>query len=141
MAGTPLTNAATVTERFRRTNFGTLEIEALVNDPKSYTRPWNMKMIDKIVLDTELIDEVCLENESVRSTHESALTRATKIMMHTAARAVHSALPALQSQSNTEALGSEMALRRRSAGSCSLTAALFAGTTFFFSGARPPGEA
>jgi hypothetical protein len=64
MAGTPLTNAATVTERFRRPNFGTLEIDATVNDPKVYTRPWNLKMIDKIVLDTELIDEVCLENES-----------------------------------------------------------------------------
>jgi hypothetical protein len=64
MAGTPLTSAATVTERFRRPSFGTLEIEATVNDPTAYTKPWSMKMIDKIVLDTELIDEVCLENES-----------------------------------------------------------------------------
>src|SRR5579863_60466 len=64
MAGTPLTNAATVVERFRRPNFGTLEIDATVNDPKVYTKPWNLKMVDKIVLDTELIDEVCLENES-----------------------------------------------------------------------------
>ena len=64
MAGTPLTGAATVIERFRRPNFGTLEIEAEVNDPKAYTRPWSFKMIDKIVLDTELIDEVCLENEN-----------------------------------------------------------------------------
>jgi len=63
MVGTPLTSEARVTERFRRPNFGTLEIEATVNDPKSYTRPWSMKMVDKIVLDTELIDEVCLENE------------------------------------------------------------------------------
>jgi hypothetical protein len=64
MAGTPLTGAATVIERFRRPNFGTLEIEAEVNDPKAYTKPWSFKMIDKIVLDTELIDEVCLENEN-----------------------------------------------------------------------------
>jgi hypothetical protein len=64
MAGTPLTDAATVTERFRRPNFGTLEIDATVNDPKAYTRPWSMKMVDKLVLDTELIDEVCLENET-----------------------------------------------------------------------------
>jgi hypothetical protein len=64
MSGTPLTNAATVIERFRRPNFGTLEIEAEVNDPKAYTKPWSLKMIDKIVLDTELIDEVCLENEN-----------------------------------------------------------------------------
>lgn len=64
MTGTPLTSAATVTERFRRPNFGTLEIEATVDDPKAYTRPWNLKMIDKIELNTELIDEVCLEGES-----------------------------------------------------------------------------
>jgi hypothetical protein len=64
MAGTPLTNAATVIERFRRSNFGTLEIEATVNDPKAYTKPWSFRMTDKIVLDTELIDEVCLENEN-----------------------------------------------------------------------------
>jgi hypothetical protein len=64
VAGTPLTSAATVIERFRRPNFGTMEIEATVNDPKAYTRPWSFKMTDKIVLDTELIDEVCLENEN-----------------------------------------------------------------------------
>ena len=64
MTGTPLTGAATVTERFRRPNFGTLEIDATVNDPKAYTRPWSFKMVDKLVLDTELIDEVCLENEN-----------------------------------------------------------------------------
>lgn len=64
MAGTPLTGAATVTERFRRPNFGTLEIDATVNDPKAYTRPWNLKIVNKVVLGTELIDEVCLENEN-----------------------------------------------------------------------------
>ncbi len=64
MAGTPLTGAARVTERFRRPNFGTLEIDATVNDPKAYTKPWNLKIVNRLVLDTELIDEVCLENES-----------------------------------------------------------------------------
>jgi len=63
MTGTPLTSAATVTERFRRPNFGTLEIDATIDDPKAFTRPWNLKMIDKIELNTELIDEVCLEGE------------------------------------------------------------------------------
>lgn len=64
MTGTPLTSAAMVTERFTRPNFGRLEIDATINDPKAYTHPWNLKMIDKIELDTELIDEVCLEGES-----------------------------------------------------------------------------
>jgi hypothetical protein len=64
MAGAPLTNAAKVTERFHRPNFGTLEIEAVVNDPKAYTRPWTVKIVQRIMLDTELIDEVCLEGEN-----------------------------------------------------------------------------
>jgi hypothetical protein len=63
MAGTPLSNAATVTERFRRPSFGTLEIDATVNDPQVFTRPWTVQLRQRLVLDTELIDEVCLENE------------------------------------------------------------------------------
>jgi hypothetical protein len=64
MAGSPLTSAARVTERFRRPAFGTLEIEAVVDDPTMYTRPWSLKIVDKLVVDTELIDEVCLEGET-----------------------------------------------------------------------------
>jgi hypothetical protein len=63
MAGTPLTNAARVTERFRRPNFGSLVIEATVTDPKAFTKSWTMKIDMKLALDTELIDEVCLEGE------------------------------------------------------------------------------
>jgi len=61
--GTPMTNAAKITERFRRLNFGTMEIEITVDDPKAYTRPWTIKMTHKIVLDMELIDYICIENE------------------------------------------------------------------------------
>jgi hypothetical protein len=63
MTGSPLTAAAKVTERFRRPDFGTLRIEATVNDPKAYTKPWTMTLIERLVVDTEMIDEVCLENE------------------------------------------------------------------------------
>jgi hypothetical protein len=63
MAGTPITDAATMTERFRRSNYGTLEVEITVDDRKAYTRPWTVQMPLKITLDTELIDEFCLENE------------------------------------------------------------------------------
>jgi len=63
MAGTPITSAASMTERFRRPTYGTLDIEITVDDPKAYTRPWTVQMPQKITLDTELIDEFCLENE------------------------------------------------------------------------------
>jgi hypothetical protein len=63
LSGSPLTDAARVTERFKRVNFGALEIDVTVDDPKAYTRPWTVTLKQGIVLDTELIEETCLENE------------------------------------------------------------------------------
>jgi hypothetical protein len=62
-SGSPLTSAAKVTERFRRPSFGKLEIEITVDDPKAYTRPWTIRLNQPIVLDTDLLDYICLENE------------------------------------------------------------------------------
>ena len=62
-AGSPLTEAAKITERFRRPNYGTLEIAMTVNDPEAYTKPWTLQLKQEIVLDTELLDYICLENE------------------------------------------------------------------------------
>lgn len=62
-AGNPLTNAAKVTERIRRPNYGTLEIEITVDDSKAYTAPWTVKLTQPLVLDSELLDYYCLENE------------------------------------------------------------------------------
>jgi hypothetical protein len=63
MAGSPMTDAARMTERIRRPNYGTLEVQVTIDDPKAYTRAWTVEMPQKITLDTELIDEICLENE------------------------------------------------------------------------------
>jgi hypothetical protein len=63
MSGAPITSAAVMTERIRRPSYGTLEIELTVDDPKTYTRPWTVSMKQEIMLDTELMDEFCLENE------------------------------------------------------------------------------
>jgi hypothetical protein len=63
MAGSPMTDAAKMTERIRRPSYGTLEVQITIDDPKAYTRPWTVDMHQKITLDTELIDEICLENE------------------------------------------------------------------------------
>jgi len=63
LAGDPMTDAAKVTERFRRLNYGNLEIEFTVDDAKAYTKPWTVKLNQYIVLNTELLDYICLENE------------------------------------------------------------------------------
>jgi hypothetical protein len=61
--GSPLTDAAKMTERFTRVNYGNLTIEVTVEDPKAYARPWNVTVNQQVMLDTELIEFVCLENE------------------------------------------------------------------------------
>ena len=61
--GSPMSDAAKMTERMRRPNYGTLELELTVEDLKVYTRPWTVKMTQNIELNTELVDEFCLENE------------------------------------------------------------------------------
>jgi hypothetical protein len=61
--GSPLTNTGKMTERFRRTSFGHLEIEITIEDPKAYTKPWTVKFNQRLLLDTDLIEFICNENE------------------------------------------------------------------------------
>jgi hypothetical protein len=62
-SGSVVTEAAKVREEIRRPDFGHLEIQVTVDDPNAYTKPWSVILKQRIVVDTELIDEICLENE------------------------------------------------------------------------------
>ena len=62
-SGSPMTEAARMLEKFRRSRYGTLEIEITVDDSKAYTKPWTVKLTQPLVADTELLDYICLENE------------------------------------------------------------------------------
>ena len=61
--GTPLTDAAKMTERFQRLNYGTLRIDVTIDDPKAYTEPFTVRVNQRVVLDGELIEFICAENE------------------------------------------------------------------------------
>jgi hypothetical protein len=61
--GSVLTEAGKVREEITRLDFGHLEIRVTVDDPKAYTKPWTVTLRQRIVVDAELIDEICLENE------------------------------------------------------------------------------
>ena len=43
--------------------FVSLEVEMTIDDPKSYTAPWTVTIRQPLVLDSELLDYYCLENE------------------------------------------------------------------------------
>jgi hypothetical protein len=62
IVGNPLTEEGKITERFRRPTFGRMEIDITVDDRKAYTRPWTVRHVQEIMLDTELIEFICEEN-------------------------------------------------------------------------------
>lgn len=61
--GSPMSDATKMTERIRRVNFGRLELDITVDDPKTYTSPWTVHLNQLFVPDTDLISFFCLENE------------------------------------------------------------------------------
>jgi hypothetical protein len=65
--GSPYTDALKMTERFRRPNFGTLEIDVTIDDAKAYTTPFTVRVNHRIMVDSEMIEFICNENE--KSTH------------------------------------------------------------------------
>jgi len=60
--GTPGSDRLRLTERFRRLNFGTLEIQMTVEDLKTFTKPLSFTVQQRLMPDTELIEFVCGEN-------------------------------------------------------------------------------
>ena len=65
--GSPQTDAAKITERFRRLNYGTLKIDVTIDDPKAYTAPFTVRVNQKLMVDervdAEIIEFICAENE------------------------------------------------------------------------------
>ena len=60
--GSPLTDQGKITERFRRVNFGKLEIDITIDDPKAYTKPFTVRVNQEIMVDSEMIEFICNEN-------------------------------------------------------------------------------
>ena len=62
MRGLPATEEIKVTERFTRPTIGRLKIDVTIDDPKAYTKPWDVKLAWRLVPDTDLIESICEEN-------------------------------------------------------------------------------
>ena len=60
--GKPATDQLKVTERFIRKDFGSMDIEITVDDPKAYTKPWTVTQPLAFQADTELLEYICNEN-------------------------------------------------------------------------------
>ena len=61
-SGHPHSEEMRLTERFKRRDFGHMDIEVVINDPKAYVRPLTYTQPQLLLADTELLEYVCAEN-------------------------------------------------------------------------------
>ena len=61
--GHPATENLRVTERFRRKDFGNMDVQVVIDDPKAYTKPWTVTMPLVLQADAEILEYICVENE------------------------------------------------------------------------------
>ena len=63
LAGHPHSPDIHVIERFHRIDFGHMDVQVTINDPKTYTNPWVMPAMRYTLLpDTDLLEFVCEKN-------------------------------------------------------------------------------
>jgi hypothetical protein len=60
-----------LTERFHRINFGTMQLELIIDDPQTYTRPFSVRIKQHLMPDSDLLESFCAENEK-DAAHEVA---------------------------------------------------------------------
>ena len=63
--GSPLTGTGKMVERFTRPNFGTLQIDVTIEDPKAYTEPFTVRVMQQLMPNTELFESVCEDRDAV----------------------------------------------------------------------------
>lgn len=61
--GSPFTENGTIIERFRRPSYGRMEVDVTIDDPTAYTAPFTVRVNHRVMVDTNLIEFVCIENE------------------------------------------------------------------------------
>ena len=65
--GHPRSESMRITERYRRRDFGHMDLEVAFDDPKYYTRPFTLKTGLRLIPDSDVLEYVCAENEKDRA--------------------------------------------------------------------------
>jgi hypothetical protein len=61
--GTGHSEEMRVEERFRRRDFGHIDLTITITDPKVFTKPITFTVVEELLPDTDLLEHYCLENE------------------------------------------------------------------------------
>jgi hypothetical protein len=64
--GHPQSEELRVRERFHRRDFGHMDLDLTINDPKTYTMPFTVKATEVLIPDSDVLEYVCTENERDR---------------------------------------------------------------------------
>jgi hypothetical protein len=72
VGGLPQTETLRLTERYRRPDFGHMEMDLTFDDPKTFAKPFSLHMVKNFVADTEILEDVC-DNEKDSPHYESAV--------------------------------------------------------------------
>ena len=63
IVGHPHSDDMRVTERFHRRDFGHLDVQITIDDPKMYIKPFTYTVKEHLMPDTELLESFCSEDE------------------------------------------------------------------------------
>lgn len=64
--GHPTTESLHTIERYRRPDYGHLEMQVTIDDPKVYTKPWSVTERFELQPETELIEGICENEKDIR---------------------------------------------------------------------------
>ncbi len=65
--GHPRSDAMRITERIRRRDYGHMEIDVTIDDPKTYTKSFGVHYTQTLMPDTDILEYICTENEKDRA--------------------------------------------------------------------------
>jgi len=65
--GHPISESLHIQERFRRRDFGHMDLQITIDDPKMYTKPFTFKVTQWLLPDSDIFEYLCTENEKDRA--------------------------------------------------------------------------
>jgi hypothetical protein len=65
--GHPTSESLHIQERFRRRDFGHMDLQITIDDPKMYTKPFTIKVTQLLLPDSDILESFCAENEKDRA--------------------------------------------------------------------------
>ena len=65
--GHPHSEALRIVERYRRRDFGHMDVEMTFDDPQMYTKPFTIKIPHELLADSDIFESFCNENEKDRA--------------------------------------------------------------------------